>query len=45
MELKNVKPSNLDNEELLNIQKQVESFIKFLNGEQETVKKMEEEKA
>lgn len=45
MELKNVKPSNLENKELLDMQKQVESFLKFLNGENETVKKLEEEKS
>lgn len=43
MELKNVKTSNLENDELLDTQKQVESFLKFLNGEYETVKKLEEE--
>lgn len=43
MELKNIKTSNLENDELLNTQKQVESFLKFLNGEYETVKKLEEE--
>lgn len=43
MELKNIKTSNLENEELLNTQKQVESFLKFLNGEYEAVKKLEEE--
>lgn len=43
VELKNIKTSNLENDELLNTQKQVESFLKFLNGEYETVKKLEEE--
>lgn len=43
VELKNVKTSNLENDELLDIQKQVESFLKFLNGEYDTVKKLEEE--
>ncbi len=43
MELKNIKTSNLENEELLNTQKQVESFLKFLNNEYEAVKKLEEE--
>ena len=43
MELKNIKTSNLENDELLDTQKQVESFLKFLNGEHETVKKLEEE--
>lgn len=43
MELKNIKTSNLENNELLDIQKQVENFLKFLNGENETVKKLEEE--
>ena len=43
MELKNIKTSNFENEELLNTQKQVESFLKFLNNEYEAVKKLEEE--
>ena len=43
MELKNIKTSNLENDELLDIQKQVESFLKFLNGEYETDKKLAEE--
>lgn len=43
LEIKNVKLSKLENAELLNVQKQVQSFIKFLDTEYETVKKMEEE--
>lgn len=43
LEIKNVKLSKLENDELLNVQKQVQSFIKFLDTEYETVKKMEEE--
>ena len=43
MEIKNVKPSNLENDELLDVQKQVESFLKFLDNEYESVKKLEEE--
>ena len=37
MEIKNVKVSKLD------VKKQVESFLKFLNSEYDTVKKLEEE--
>ena len=43
MEIKNIKISKLENDELLNVQKQVESFLKFLDAEYETVKKLEEE--
>ena len=43
LEIKNVKLSKLENDELLIVQKQVQSFIKFLDTEYETVKKMEEE--
>lgn len=43
MEIKNIKTSKLGNDELLDIQKQVENFLKFLNGEYETAKKLEEE--
>ena len=38
-----IKTSKLDNKELLEVQKQVESFLKFLNSEYDTVKKLEEE--
>ena len=31
MEIKNVKVSKLENKELLDVKKQVESFLKFLN--------------
>ena len=43
MEIKNIKTSKLENKELLEVQKQVESFLKFLNTENDTVKKLEEE--
>lgn len=43
MEIKNIKASKLENKELLDVQKQVESFLKFLNSEYETIKKLEEE--
>lgn len=43
MEVKNVKTSKLEKDELLDVQKQVQSFLKFLNSEYETVKKLEEE--
>lgn len=43
MEIKSIKASKLDNKELLDAQKQVENFLKFLNSEYDTVKKLEEE--
>lgn len=43
MEIKNIKTSKLENDELLDVQKQVQSFLKFLDSELETVKKLEEE--
>lgn len=43
MELKNIKTSKLENDELLEVQKQVQSFLKFLDSENETVKRLEEE--
>lgn len=43
MEIKSIKVSKLENSELLDVQKQIESFLKFLNNEYETVKKLEEE--
>lgn len=43
MEIKNIKPEKLENDEILNVKKQVESFLKFLNSEYENVKKIEEE--
>ena len=43
MEIKNVKVSKLENKELLDVKNQVESFLKFLNSEYDTVKKLEEE--
>ena len=45
MEIKNIKTSKLENDELLDVQKQVQSFLKFLDSENETVKKLEEEKS
>ena len=43
MEIKNIKVSKLENDELLDAQKQLQSFLKFLETEYETVKKLEEE--
>lgn len=43
MEIKNIKSSKLENDELLDVQKQIQSFLKFLETEYETVKKLEEE--
>ena len=43
LEIKNIKASKLENKELLDVQKQIESFLKFLNTEYDTVKKLEEE--
>ena len=43
MEIKNIKTSKLENDELLDVQKQIQSFLKFLESEHETVKKLEEE--
>lgn len=43
MDIKNIKTGKLENKELLDVQKQVESFLKFLNTEYDTVKKLEEE--
>ena len=45
MDIKNITTDKLENKELLDVQKQVESFLKFLNSEHDTVKKLEEEKA
>ena len=38
MEIKSVKVSKLENKELLDVKKQVESFLKFLNSEYDTVR-------
>ena len=43
LEIKNIKSSKLENDELLDVQKQIQSFLKFLETEYETVKKLEEE--
>jgi len=43
LEIKNIKTSKLENAELLEVQKQVQNFLKFLDSEYETVKKLEEE--
>ena len=43
MEIKNIKTSKLENDELLDVQKQVQGFLKFLESEYEAVKKLEEE--
>ena len=45
MEIKSIKVSKLENDELLDVQKQIQSFLKFLDSENETVKKLEEEKS
>lgn len=43
MEIKNIKTSKLENDELLDVQKQIQSFLKFLESEYDNVKKLEEE--
>ena len=43
LEIKNVKTDKLENAEILDVQKQIQSFLKFLDTEYETVKKLEEE--
>ena len=43
LEIKSIKTSKLENDELLDVQKQIQSFLKFLDSEHETVKKLEEE--
>ena len=43
LEIKNIRTSNLEDDELLDVQKQIQSFLKFLDSEHETVKKLEEE--
>ena len=43
LEIKNIKTSKLENDEILNVQKQIQNFLKFLDSEYETVKKLEEE--
>ena len=43
MEIKSIKTSKLENDELLDVQKQIQSFLKFLDSEYEAVKKLEEE--
>lgn len=43
LEIKSIKTSKLENDEILDVQKQIQSFLKFLDGEYETVKKLEEE--
>jgi len=43
LEIKSVKTSKLENDELLDVQKQVQGFLKFLESEYEAVKKLEEE--
>jgi hypothetical protein len=45
LEIKSIKVSKLENDELLDVQKQIQSFLKFLDSENETVKKLEEEKS
>lgn len=43
MEIKSIKASKLGDSEILDVQKQIQSFLKFLETEYETVKKLEEE--
>ena len=43
LEIKNIKTSKLENDEILDVQKQIQSFLKFLETEYDTVKKLEEE--
>lgn len=43
MEIKNIKTSELENDELLDVQKQIQGFLKFLDSEYENIKKSEEE--
>ncbi len=43
MEVKDLKVTKLENDELLDVQKQIQGFLKFLYAEKETVKKLEEE--
>jgi len=43
MEIKSIKTSKLENDELLDVQKQIQSFLKFLESEHDNVKKLEEE--
>ena len=43
MEIKDIKISKLENNELLDAQKQIQSFLKFLDSEKEAIKKLEEE--
>ena len=43
MEIKSIKPSKLENDEILDVQKQIQNFLKFLDSEREAVKKLEEE--
>lgn len=43
LEIKNINISELENNELLDVQKQIQSFLKFLDSEYENIKKLEEE--
>lgn len=43
LEIKSIKPEKLKDNEILDVQKQIQSFLKFLETEYETVKKLEEE--
>lgn len=43
MEIKDINTSELENDELLDAQKQIQSFLKFLDSEYENIKKLEEE--
>lgn len=43
MEIKSINTSDLKNDELLDVQKQIQGFLKFLDSEYENIKKLEEE--
>lgn len=43
MKIKDINTSELENDELLDVQKQIQSFLKFLDSEYENIKKLEEE--
>ena len=45
MELKDVKIGRLNDDELLSVQYQTEAFLKFLDSELVSAKKLEEEKS
>ena len=45
LEVKGIKLSEIDHTELLELNRQVTEFKKFLEGEYENVKKMEEDRS